>query len=247
MLDERRGNCLSLSVLYVLAGRRLGMPMRVAVVPRHAFVRYDDGVRRYNIEASMGGMVVSDAYVRGRHCRRGGGPRLLSHLGAAAALLSQAANDLSSRGEGERACRLFARASEWAPGDSQIYHNWGTALLAANRRAEACERFSRALQITPWVAGTYYTWGVALAKLGEHQWACEKFARAVEADPRSALAHFNWAVGLLQLGRRAEGLKRLDRAVALQPGLRPQADKLRAAFQRGASDPRTLKPRVEWD
>jgi len=239
VIDRRRGNCLSLSLLYVLVGRRLKMPMRVVTVPKHAFVRYDDGQRRWNIEASMGGMMVSDEYVRRRRLRHGVAPKLMSDLEVVAAMLAQAGNDLSTQGAGTRACELFATAAELAPRNSQTYHNWGTALLARNQRAQACDKFSRALQLTPHVAETYYTWGVALAKLGEHEWACEKFASAAKADPTSPHAYFNWGIALLQLRKPREADEKLDKAVALLPALKPQVQKLRAAFRQGTPHRRT--------
>jgi len=52
VLDKRRGYCLSLSVLYLSIGERLGLPLYGVVVPGHFFVRYDDGRVRFNIETT---------------------------------------------------------------------------------------------------------------------------------------------------------------------------------------------------
>jgi tetratricopeptide (TPR) repeat protein len=50
-----RGNCLSTTTLYVVVGRRLDLPLRAVLVPRHAHVRYDDGTAAVNIETTAGG------------------------------------------------------------------------------------------------------------------------------------------------------------------------------------------------
>jgi len=56
-----RGNCLSTSTLYVLVGEALGLPIRLVIVPGHAFVRWDDGDARINVETTSGGRELSDA------------------------------------------------------------------------------------------------------------------------------------------------------------------------------------------
>ena len=49
VIDKKRGYCLSLSVLYLSLGERIGLPLYGVVVPGHFFVRYEDGQRRFNI------------------------------------------------------------------------------------------------------------------------------------------------------------------------------------------------------
>ena len=41
VLDKKRGYCLSLSILYLSIGERLGLDLYGVVVPGHFFVRYD--------------------------------------------------------------------------------------------------------------------------------------------------------------------------------------------------------------
>lgn len=60
-LLRKKGNCLATSTLYVLIGERLDLPIHMVVVPGHAFVRWDDGTVRRNIETTSGGEMISDA------------------------------------------------------------------------------------------------------------------------------------------------------------------------------------------
>jgi len=48
------GTCVSMPVLYVAVGRRLGYPMRLVLAKAHVFARWDDAARgeRFNIEGS---------------------------------------------------------------------------------------------------------------------------------------------------------------------------------------------------
>lgn len=66
VLDQRRGTCVSLPVLYMALGHRLGYPIRAVTVPRHLFCRWDDPQtgERFNIEAANAGGLTDhpDAY-----------------------------------------------------------------------------------------------------------------------------------------------------------------------------------------
>ena len=55
VLDNKRGYCLSLSILYLSLGERLGIPLYGVVVPGHFFVRYDSRSTRFNIETTARG------------------------------------------------------------------------------------------------------------------------------------------------------------------------------------------------
>lgn len=50
------GTCVSLPVLYVAVGRRLGYPLKLATTKEHVFARWDDGQHRFNIEATSMGL-----------------------------------------------------------------------------------------------------------------------------------------------------------------------------------------------
>jgi regulator of sirC expression with transglutaminase-like and TPR domain len=54
-LLTRKGNCITMPVLAVLLGRKLGLDMTLALAPFHSFVKFkgDDG-REFNLEATSG-------------------------------------------------------------------------------------------------------------------------------------------------------------------------------------------------
>lgn len=54
VIDQRRGTCISLPVLQIAIGQRLGWPIRPVAVPGHTFCRWDDRRtgERFNIEAA---------------------------------------------------------------------------------------------------------------------------------------------------------------------------------------------------
>lgn len=57
-LAKRRGNCVSMPLLFIILGQKLGVDVTVATAPLHVFVKYrgDDG-KYHNFEATSGGTI----------------------------------------------------------------------------------------------------------------------------------------------------------------------------------------------
>lgn len=64
-LETRRGNCVSMPILFVILGQKLGLPVTLAAVPQHILVKYlaDDG-QWLNVEATSGGFKYDSTYER---------------------------------------------------------------------------------------------------------------------------------------------------------------------------------------
>jgi len=65
LLERREGTCVSMPILYLVVGLRLGYPLHGVVVTDHTFCRWDDGKWRQNIEATGAGFGGPDEeYIR---------------------------------------------------------------------------------------------------------------------------------------------------------------------------------------
>ena len=244
VLEQKRGNCLSLSLLYLAVSRELDLPLRGVSVPKHAFLRCEDAAKPFWIEPSMGGILVSDSYVRGRYGGKGKTPpKLLSHLELIGLVLSQTANDLALKGDRKRACTLFARAAELAPRNGENYNNWGSCLLTLDRNPQAAAMLARAVECDPSNLGARSSWAVALSKMGQTRSAAAQFARITEIDPRHGDAWFNWGTTLLRMGQTGEAREKFAKAVALKPQLKPYVDDMLRQSP-GQFDNRTWEPSV---
>ena len=62
VLENRKGHCVGLSLLYLALGERLHMPLYAKTVPFHMYVCYDDGYTKFNIETTMKGFDCPDSY-----------------------------------------------------------------------------------------------------------------------------------------------------------------------------------------
>ncbi|MDQ0317914.1 regulator of sirC expression with transglutaminase-like and TPR domain [Pararhizobium capsulatum DSM 1112] len=64
-LTTRRGNCITMPLLFVALGQRLGLTMTLAEAPLHVLVKYtDDEGRIWNLEATSGGGFTRDVWYR---------------------------------------------------------------------------------------------------------------------------------------------------------------------------------------
>jgi regulator of sirC expression with transglutaminase-like and TPR domain len=68
-LATRKGNCISMPILVLILGQRLGLPLAMATAPRHVFVKvHDAGEQAWrSFEATAGGFKRDSSYVRETH------------------------------------------------------------------------------------------------------------------------------------------------------------------------------------
>ncbi|HEV2540099.1 MAG TPA: transglutaminase family protein [Frateuria sp.] len=67
-LRTRKGNCVSMPLLYVILGKKLGLDITLATAPLHVFVKFhkDDGTW-LDVETTSGGTLSDDRYVAQYH------------------------------------------------------------------------------------------------------------------------------------------------------------------------------------
>ncbi|MFN3712017.1 MAG: transglutaminase family protein [Alcanivoracaceae bacterium] len=62
-LKTRTGNCVSMPLLVLIVGQRLGLDMSLSTAPLHLFVRLHNKGEFYNFEATAGGLKAGSSYV----------------------------------------------------------------------------------------------------------------------------------------------------------------------------------------
>lgn len=222
----KRGNCFSLSLLYLCIGKKLGLPLHLVIAPQHAFLRYDDGREQFCIEATNGSLPATDRYVKDRlgvpPSHTGGGIQFASLPTARTLgpLFRLWGTLLAENGKHEEACAKFAKAVEVEPRDSDAYAGWGVVLARMGKMTEACEKLARAVEANPRDATAYRAWGAILARMDRSAEAREKFAKAAELAEPDAMGYFLWGSALLREGKRVEAIEKFNKATELDPALR---------------------------
>ena len=66
MLKSKLGYCMNLSLLYLVIGDQLDLPLHGVALPNHFFVRYDSGTDQINIESTELGASYSNSFYENR-------------------------------------------------------------------------------------------------------------------------------------------------------------------------------------
>jgi regulator of sirC expression with transglutaminase-like and TPR domain len=109
-LALRRGNCITMPILFVILGQRIGLNLTLAEAPLHLLVKYtDDDGAVWNLEPTSGGGFSRDAWYRkelpftDKALAEGTYLRALSSEEAVAMIVLQAAETLMRAGRYEQA------------------------------------------------------------------------------------------------------------------------------------------------
>lgn len=62
-INSRKGNCVSMPLLVLILGEKLGMDMSLSSAPLHLFVRLNDNGDFYNFEATAGGLKQESSFI----------------------------------------------------------------------------------------------------------------------------------------------------------------------------------------
>jgi len=187
VLDNKRGYCLSLSILYLSIGERLDLPLYGVVVPGHFFVRYDDKNRSFNIETTQKGVNPSDDHYRKEFkipdSTDGVYLRNLTKKETIGCFFNNLANIYYNNNQIEIAFYYQQLAVALTPSLAEARTNLGNIYLKKNMTDSAIEQYERALRINPSDAKTHHNLANAYKKKGLTDAAIKQYSIAIELDP----------------------------------------------------------------
>ncbi len=220
VMDRRQGYCLSLSILYLSIGERLGLPLYGVVVPGHFFVRYDDGKTRFNIEATHQGSSAPDSYYIEQFNVPKTDTIYMTNLNKRQTLgcffnnLGNVYKDINNVNQ--------AMASlQWAvyinPSLVESRGNLGNIYLIKNRIDDAITEFQASVKISPDDAKSHYNLGNAYLRRERFNEALAELTSAIRLDPNLIDAYKNLAITYVKLNRLDDARNTLISALALEP------------------------------
>lgn len=188
VIDNRKGYCLSLSILYLSLAERIGLPLHGVVVPGHFFVRYDSRIQRFNIETTANGATPEDEYYRERHAvpDHGGEGIYMTNL-----------SKLQTLG-----C---------------LFNNFGVVYMDTGQFDKALTALDRAVRINPSLSEARANMGNIYMQQGQYDQAIEQFHAALEINPNDPKTHFNMGGAYLEAGQYAHAETHLKETLALDP------------------------------
>jgi len=221
VLNRKRGYCLSLSILYLSLGERLGLTLYGVVVPEHFFVRYDDGRVRFNIETTgKGGSAPDEHYIekfKVPEDNEGIYMLNLNKIQTLGCLFNNLGNTYSEVGNIDAALLALERAVEINPSLAESRTNLGNIYLRKDRTEDAIYEYRAALKIKPEDAKTHNNLGNAYTQKGWLNDAVSEYTYSIELDPNFAEAYKNLANVYCKQGMFGRALSQLRQAIGLEP------------------------------
>ena len=222
VLDRRQGYCLSLSVLYLALGERLGLKLYGVVVPGHFFVRYESGRVRFNIETTGNGASPPDEH----YLLKFGVPeddrgtiymQNLTKRQTLGCFFNNLGNVYNDIGDIDTAQLALERAVAINPTLSESRANLGNIYLDKGRVEDAIRQYRAALQLNPNDPKTHNNIGNAYMELDRFSFAVSSYRQALALDPNFVDAYRNLALVFAKHERYGEALSELRQAVTLAP------------------------------
>lgn len=222
VLKCKRGYCLSLSILYLSVAERIGMPAYGVVVPGHFFVRYDDGIRQFDIETTSGGSIPEDSYyLREFKVPQGGRDSIYMRNLTSRETLSCFLNNLSNvrqkNGGVDGAIADLETAMRISPGLSAIHSNLGNAYAKKGWRDQALYEYNLAIQLNPNESKAFHNRAGIYMATGQTWEAIRDYDRALGMDPNMLESYRGISEAYRQEKYYGEAIVMLDKGLRRFP------------------------------
>ncbi|MHC4068332.1 MAG: tetratricopeptide repeat protein [Planctomycetota bacterium] len=222
VLEKKRGYCLSLSILYLALGERLGLPLYGVVVPKHFFVRYDNGKVRFNIETtSKGGYANDEHYLEKFNVPIDNNDSIyminLDKRQTLGCFFNNLGNSYSLVGNIEQAQVALERAVQINPSLAESRINLGNIYMRKNLLAEAIQQYQAAIYINPNDAIAHNNLGNAYSRKGWLNDAIGEYTQSLRLDPDATDTYKNLAGVYIKQGLAHKAITELKQALFLKP------------------------------
>jgi tetratricopeptide (TPR) repeat protein len=222
VLTGKKGYCLSLSILYLSIGERIGMPLYGVVVPGHFFVRYDDGARQFDIETTSGGSIPDDEYyVRTFKVPSSGRDSIYMRNLTSRETLSCFLNNLSNvrqkAGGTDAAIADLETAVGISPGLSAVHSNLGNSYAKKGWRDKALYEYNRAIQLNPGESKAFHNRAGIYLAMGQTWDAIRDYDRAIAMEPNMIESYRGIADAYRQEKYYGEALVMLNKGRLMAP------------------------------
>jgi len=238
VLAQHRGSCLGISLLYLMVGERLDVPLYGVLVPEHFFVRFQGADTSFNIETIKQGQCMDDEWYRTKYrIRKGTWYDDLRGLGrdeVVGVLYFNVGNACREAGRMAEAVQCYERCLKALPRFAEAWGNLGVACEAMGEHGKALNALEKARAIDPNLKNLAGNIGAVRLRLEQNRDAVADFRRAVARDPASPDALYGLALALYRSGARADAESCAAAALQLRPEMREAQSLLERVRDRGA-------------
>lgn len=221
LLQTRRGYCMNLSLLYLILGERLNLPLAGVPLPNHFFVRYDSPEYRVNIEATEGGTAFPDSFYEQRFGVAKSSKYFMSNLSkkqTLGAYFSNVGLVMYRAAKPQIAIFYLEQSASINPQSIDALNNLGNIYSELKQHDKSIRTYERALKADTGNFSTLFNLGLAYMETDALEKAERVLLQAAQINPRYHQAHEILTRIYLKQKKFASALLHLKIMKRLQPG-----------------------------
>ena len=193
LLQTKKGYCMNLSLIYLILGDKLDLPLYGVALPNHFFVRYESEKTRINIEATESGASYPDSFYRQRFGPLSSNESFfmenLSKKQTLGAYFSNVGMVYYQDQQVEKAIFYLDLATEINGQSIEAQNNLANIYTEQQNWDKALKHYHLALNADPLNKSTLFNLGLAYKGKGNISQAVDSLLQVVQIDPNFALAH----------------------------------------------------------
>ena len=222
LLENHKGYCMNLSLLYLILGQKLGLPLYGVALPNHFFVRYEQKEAKINIESTEAGIAYPDSFYQQRFAmlRKDKNQYFMKNLDTRQTLgayFSNVGMVYYRSQKPERAVFYLKLSTTINPLSIDAQNNLANIFAELNQPQKAIQHYELALKADPENTSTLFNLGLALQDSSAVNKAIKAFLQVVQMDPGFNPAHQMLANIYRQLNRPIAALLHLQILLRSQP------------------------------
>jgi tetratricopeptide (TPR) repeat protein len=191
LVTDKKGNCVTVSLLYYYLAEATSLDLHVVHAPEHFFLRtYQDSGMYLNTEPTQQGIHLADSYyvasksISDKSIRNGSYMKESDLSFLEDAYINNLAVLLQARGDYRKAIDIYTASLEQFPLNPEIWVNRGDCLRNLGRYEPAIEDYSKAIALYDMDPGYFERRGKAYVNAGKCLQAIEDFTLVINKTDR---------------------------------------------------------------
>ena len=222
LLNTGKGYCMNLSLLYLILGQKLGLPLHGVALPNHFFVRYEHEGVRINIETTERGVSYPDSFYQQRFATSTENKnhffmKNLDSRETLGAYFSNVGMVYYQKQKPERAVFYLGLSTSINPQSIDAQNNLANIYSELKKPHEAIKHYNLALKADPHNTSTLFNLGLVFMESGDSTKAIDAFLQVVQIEPGFSPAHKMLANLYRQDKRLTSALLHLKLLARIQP------------------------------
>jgi len=194
LLKTHKGYCMNLSLLYLILGQKLGLPLYGVALPNHFFIRYEQEGVHINIETTERGASYPDSFYQQRFGALADKENSyfmqnLNGRKTLGAYFSNVGMVYYQNQKPERAVFYLGLSTAINPQSIDAQNNLANIYSELKKPHKAIDHYNLALKADPNNSSTLFNLGLALMESGESSKAINAFLQVVQIQTGFSPAH----------------------------------------------------------